>query len=361
MPINTVFQLSREAGGGGATRGRADRADPDLLGPVADRHARQRAHDRLHDRAARGPRPALGVRSRRAARAPGGAPSPARSPSPGSVLGPLHDAHARRRGRRRGPRCGGRRARHRVGLRRRAAGRAAQRRALLGHVVAARASSSTEPELGDAAAAFNLTNERGIDGTIRLLRNVMGLWLVQECRRVWEPTGVGRDYDELQALAAAARPDVALFDPDDELAAARRRHARADRRAVRRPGQEPPAGSRRAAALDPRLARLQVPARARAARARDRPPRSRSSTSSAAARATSCSASSPPTVRDRPVLAGPVEATALGNVLVQAMAARRARRPGRGAAAGEPRRSQLRRYEPSRRSPPPRPTNAFWR
>src|ERR671914_986449 len=40
-----------------------------------------------------------------------------------------------------------------------------------------------EPVLSPEAAAFNLTNERGVDGTIRLLRNVMGLWLVQECRR----------------------------------------------------------------------------------------------------------------------------------------------------------------------------------
>ena len=43
-----------------------------------------------------------------------------------------------------------------------------------------------EPVLTPEAAAFNLTNERGVDGTIRLLRNVMGLWLVQECRRGFE-------------------------------------------------------------------------------------------------------------------------------------------------------------------------------
>jgi rhamnulokinase len=73
-----------------------------------------------------------------------------------------------------------------------------------------------EPALDARAAAFNLTNERGVDGTIRLLRNVMGLWLVQECRRHWEATGGPCDYDELHRLAAGARPDVALFDPDDD-------------------------------------------------------------------------------------------------------------------------------------------------
>jgi rhamnulokinase len=68
-----------------------------------------------------------------------------------------------------------------------------------------------EPVLTPEAAAFNLSNERGVDGTIRLLRNVMGLWLVQECRRKFD-----LDYDELHRLAGQARDDVPLFDPDGE-------------------------------------------------------------------------------------------------------------------------------------------------
>jgi rhamnulokinase len=67
------------------------------------------------------------------------------------------------------------------------------------------------PVLTDRARECNLTNERGVDGTIRLLRNVMGLWLVQECHRHWDAS-----YEELHALAGRARPDVPLFDPDDE-------------------------------------------------------------------------------------------------------------------------------------------------
>ena len=59
-----------------------------------------------------------------------------------------------------------------------------------------------EPFLGERAAALNLTNERGLDGTIRLLRNVMGLWLLQECRRAWALAGTPWDYDELHALAS---------------------------------------------------------------------------------------------------------------------------------------------------------------
>jgi rhamnulokinase len=68
-----------------------------------------------------------------------------------------------------------------------------------------------EPVLTPEAASFNLTNERGVDGTIRLLRNVMGLWLLQECRR-----SLGMDYHELLRLAGEAGDDGPLFDPDDE-------------------------------------------------------------------------------------------------------------------------------------------------
>ena len=73
------------------------------------------------------------------------------------------------------------------------------------------------PVLDARACRFNLTNERGVDGTIRLLRNVMGLWLVQESRRHWEATGDPHDYDDLHALAAEAPAGVPLFDPDDDV------------------------------------------------------------------------------------------------------------------------------------------------
>jgi len=68
------------------------------------------------------------------------------------------------------------------------------------------------PVLSDAARDANLTNERGMDGTTRLLKNVMGMWLLEECRRAW---GDGTSYDELLGLAEAAQGDGALFDPDD--------------------------------------------------------------------------------------------------------------------------------------------------
>jgi rhamnulokinase len=70
-----------------------------------------------------------------------------------------------------------------------------------------------QPVLTSAAREGNLTNEGGIAGTVRLLKNVMGLWLVQEARRA---LGVTLSYDELTTQAAAAAPFTAFVDPDDE-------------------------------------------------------------------------------------------------------------------------------------------------
>ena len=73
-----------------------------------------------------------------------------------------------------------------------------------------------EPFLDATALEYNLTNERGVAGRNRLLRNVMGLWLLQECRRAWERAGNPMDYEHMLTLAQSADPNVALFDPDDD-------------------------------------------------------------------------------------------------------------------------------------------------
>lgn len=61
----------------------------------------------------------------------------------------------------------------------------------------------------------NFTNEGGVFGTTRLLKNIMGLWLVQECRRTWQRAGVNYDYAELTRLAAAAKTLRTVINPDD--------------------------------------------------------------------------------------------------------------------------------------------------
>lgn len=70
------------------------------------------------------------------------------------------------------------------------------------------------PTITPATRKANFTNEGGVCGTIRLLRNVMGLWLVQETRRSLTRRGKSFSYAELAELAEGAPPLTALFDPD---------------------------------------------------------------------------------------------------------------------------------------------------
>ncbi|HNT78843.1 MAG TPA: rhamnulokinase [Anaerolineae bacterium] len=63
---------------------------------------------------------------------------------------------------------------------------------------------SQVPIINAAMLAYNLTNEGGVDGTFRLLKNIMGLWLVQECRREWQRAGATYDYAALTQMAADA-------------------------------------------------------------------------------------------------------------------------------------------------------------
>lgn len=72
------------------------------------------------------------------------------------------------------------------------------------------------PVISTVSSAANLTNEGGVAGTVRLLRNVMGLWLVQECRRALWPAGGAPSYPEIVALAEAAPAFTAFVNPDDE-------------------------------------------------------------------------------------------------------------------------------------------------
>ena len=72
------------------------------------------------------------------------------------------------------------------------------------------------PIINDSARELNFTNEIGHGNTVRLLRNIIGLWLVQECRREWAEDGKEYDYSTLTQLAAEAIPFAALIDPSDE-------------------------------------------------------------------------------------------------------------------------------------------------
>ncbi len=71
-----------------------------------------------------------------------------------------------------------------------------------------------EPLVNARALALNFTNEMGAAGKTRLLTNIAGLWVLQECRRAWNLAGKDYTYDELTAMAAAAKPFSAVIDPD---------------------------------------------------------------------------------------------------------------------------------------------------
>lgn len=73
-----------------------------------------------------------------------------------------------------------------------------------------------QPIIGDLSFAHNFTNEGGADGGIRFLKNIMGLWIVQECRRQWAAEGTTFDYAELSSMAEAAGPAQFAIEPNDE-------------------------------------------------------------------------------------------------------------------------------------------------
>jgi rhamnulokinase len=74
---------------------------------------------------------------------------------------------------------------------------------------------TTEPIINADSLACNFTNEGGFGHRIRLLRNNMGLWLLERCRSAWAAAGRHTGYDELVQQAAAAPPFRSLIDPDD--------------------------------------------------------------------------------------------------------------------------------------------------
>jgi len=73
----------------------------------------------------------------------------------------------------------------------------------------------TKPFVKDSALAAEFTNEQGIDGTTRFLKNIIGMWLVQECRRTWEKVGHHYDYSMLTHIASEAKPFGSLINPND--------------------------------------------------------------------------------------------------------------------------------------------------
>lgn len=74
-----------------------------------------------------------------------------------------------------------------------------------------------KPIINDRVLKYNLTNEGGVNNTIRVLKNVMGLWIVQECRRKWEDEGEKLSYQEITELAEKAEPFRYFVDVNNSM------------------------------------------------------------------------------------------------------------------------------------------------
>lgn len=70
----------------------------------------------------------------------------------------------------------------------------------------------TQPIINEKSLSYSFTNEGGYDRTIRFLKNIMGLWILQECRRQWQREGKEFSYQELTDMASNARPFTCFID-----------------------------------------------------------------------------------------------------------------------------------------------------
>jgi rhamnulokinase len=175
------------------------------------------------------------------------------------------------------------------------------------------------PCIDERSRAANFTNEGGVGGTIRFLKNLCGLWLVQESRRHWARQGEEDSYDGLARLAAAAPAYRSLVDVDDPVFAAPGDMPSRIRDSCRATGQPVPEskGEIVRAALDSLALKYRyVLAQAEGILGRRLSPIH--VVGGGSRNRLLCQLAADAT--GRPVVAGPVEATAAGNVLMQALA-----------------------------------------
>lgn len=174
------------------------------------------------------------------------------------------------------------------------------------------------PLVDAATARANFTNEGGAFGTVRLLKNVMGLWLLERCRREWEEAGIGLGLPDLLARVEAVEGFAGFVFPDDPRFLNPPNMASAIRTAMAETRQSPPADPVLLAKviLDSLALRYASVLATIETLTGESVPGIHivggGSQNDYLNQATADAAA-------RPVLAGPVEATGLGNVLVQAI------------------------------------------
>jgi rhamnulokinase len=178
---------------------------------------------------------------------------------------------------------------------------------------------TTEPVLDDRAFDANVTNEGGVAGTFRVLRNVTGLWLLHECRRAWAAQGADHSFAELVSLAEAAPPLRSFVDPDDPVFAEPGDMPARIADSCARTGQPVPDGpGATARCVLESLALAHAETVDTVSAVAGTTPRELHVVGGGARNELLCRWTAE--AAGLPVLAGPEEATLAGNVLVQAMA-----------------------------------------
>ena len=176
-----------------------------------------------------------------------------------------------------------------------------------------------EPIINAKSLKYNYTNEGGVGGTIRFLKNIMGLWLVQECRRHFRREGYDHSYAELAQMAERSKPLAALIDPDHKPFLSPGEMPVKIEEFCRKTGQRPP--NTRGEFVRACLDSLALTYRRTLEGLEDVLGKKVSvihivgggSQNELLNQMTADAC-------NRPVVAGPIEATAIGNILVQAMA-----------------------------------------
>lgn len=203
-----------------------------------------------------------------------------------------------------------------------------------------------EPWVTPTALEKNFTNEGGVFGTTRLLKNVCGMWLLEECRREWARQGAATDYAQLCRGAEACEPFRSLIDvndpvftaPGDMPARIRAWCIESGQPAPETPGQF-------ARTIFESLALKYRSVLQDLAEITGRAPQTLHVVGGGSQNALLCQYAAD--AAGIPAVAGPVEATAAGNVLLQAVAA------GRIAGRAEAREVVRRSFEPKRCEPSP--------
>lgn len=207
------------------------------------------------------------------------------------------------------------------------------------------------PVLTEGSREANFTNEVGTDSTIRYLRNLTGLWLLSECLRTWADEGSPQDRDQLIACAADLPVGRWRIDAESaEFVAPGGMPARIKTAAARRGGPAPTEPAELVRCIVDSLAVAHADSVALAGRLAGRCVEVVHIVGGGSAIPLLCQATADEC--GLPVLAGPVEATAIGNLLVQARAAGILPAGAQGHAAGRAlvrATHQVTRYEPGGR------------